>query len=219
MKNLVGLTILATALTVSPVLANDDLLVRKCQGPTPATASDDYPGANQIITGNNLARPMGKSEAASGQLLYISGIVMDENCVPVVGAQIDLWQTTPFGLYRFASQDELTSPEPVFAGNGRATTDNYGRYEFVTLFPGVSGKRAPKIQLRIAATDFAPIFTSFYFKGDTRNNDDSRFRALKPASQEALQAETHLVNPNAPQAGVKAEFNITLKGKNKYRSY
>lgn len=197
-----------------PAQAGRDKFILQCQSPTPATTSSSYPGSGKIILSNNLARPAGKSSDAPGQLLYIEGRVMDQNCVPVSNAMIDIWQTDPFGKYRFATRDELLTPEPIFAGSGRAVTDNLGRYRFTTLFPGGYGNNAPHIHMRIMHPDFNLLDTTMYFRGDRRNTTDPRFKAFKPDSQELLLGDI------IPRNGsLDVRFNITLKGTAKTRNY
>lgn len=196
--------------------AAQDAFVSQCGTPTPSTRAVNYPGVSNIVLSNNLARPTGKAQYANGQLLYVSGRVTDKNCVPVANAIIDLWQANPFGQYRWASRDELLNPEPLFAGSGRAVTDNMGRYNFITLFPGSVGSGAPHIQLRITHPDFKPLDTSMYFRGDRRNAADSRYKANKSDAQGQLLST---VTTAADGNSLNAEFNITLPGRNPFRSY
>lgn len=223
-RNLLGIALggslmLACSGFAGGALAATDQFVLKCHGPTPATTSASYPGTSKIILSNNLARPTGKPLNAAGQLLTISGRITDENCVPVANAIVDIWQANPFGQYRWASRDELLNPEPVFAGNGRAVTDNMGRYQFTTLFPGVYGRNAPHVNFRISHPDFSTLNTSMFFRGDRRNSDDSRFKAFKEDSQARLLADIMQRDPQNPSAGLESSFNIVIKGGNPYRRF
>jgi len=196
-----------------------DAFVINCHAPTPSSSAASHPGVNKIILSNNLARPAGKAMVAPGQLLHITGRVTDENCVPVINAIIDLWQTNPFGDYRYATRDELLNPEPLFAGSGRAVTDNMGRYEFTTLFPGAYGRHAPHVNLRITHPDFSSLNTTMYFRGDRRNSSDPRFTALSSTSQSLLLGDVTLQQPENPDAGLRARFDIVLKGSDEFRRY
>lgn len=207
-------------LACSPLAAQAaDPFVLKCHGPTPATNASNYPGAGKIVLSNNLARPAGKSLDAPGQLLRISGRVTDENCVPVANAIIDLWQANPFGQYRWAARDELLNPEPIFAGNGRAVTDNMGRFRFTTLFPGEYARNAPHINFRVSHPDFNTLDTTMYFRGDQRNDKDSRLKAFRDDARARLLADVTMHDALRPEAGLDAVFNIVVKGGNTYRRY
>src|SRR5437879_3782758 len=65
-------------------------------------AIDSYPGKNGIVSSNDLALPVGKAVYANGQRVYISGHVLDKNCVPVSDAIIEIWQATPDGKYIYS---------------------------------------------------------------------------------------------------------------------
>ncbi|MBM3618205.1 MAG: hypothetical protein FJX23_06620 [Alphaproteobacteria bacterium] len=212
---LAGGTFLLASFAANPAHA-EDLMLTACNGITPATSASHYPGAGNIILSNDLARPAGKAQYAAGQLLRISGRVTDENCVPVANAIVDLWQANPFGEYRWAARDELLNPEPIFAGNGRAVTDNLGRFNFTTLFPGSTGNNAPVVQFRVTHPDFKTIDTAMYFKGDRRNATDSRFKAFSADNQSRLLGK---ISSSADGNTLNASHNITLKGRVPFRSY
>lgn len=214
-----GTLMLAYAsLIPAPAHAADPFVI-KCRGVTPTVNTSNYPGVNRVILSNNLARPTGKALDAPGQLLYISGRVTDENCVPIANAIIDLWQTNPFGTYRWATRDELLNPEPVFAGNGRAVTDNMGYYRFTTLFPAAYGRYAPHVNLRVTHPDFGTLNTAMYFRGDRRNDTDSRFKAFRHDAQERLLAEVTMRHPAYSEYGLEATFNMVMKGGHTFRRY
>lgn len=212
---LAGGTFLLASLT-SAAASAEDMFLGQCGTPTPAVSVSHYPGVGNIALSNDLARPTGKVNYASGQILHISGRVTDENCVPLVNAIVDLWQANPFGEYRWASRDELLNPEPIFAGSGRAVTDNLGRFHFTTLFPGSTGNNAPILNFRVNHPDFKQLDTAMYFKGDRRNSNDSRFKAFNADSQARLLGK---VSPSADGSSLDATYSITLKGRAPFRSY
>lgn len=188
--------------------------------PTPALISGvKYPGANKIMSSSKLAKPPGKAEFASGQLVFLSGRVLDEQCVPVAGAVVDLWQAGSDGEYHWPSEGDLLSPDPVFSSSGRTVTDNLGRYSFVTLFPGPHGNHAPLVNLRVMHQDFPMLETEMFFAGDRRNAEDAALRHFNEAQRALVMAEIGAVNPQNPETGLEARFNITLKGRNKYKRY
>lgn len=213
-----GSLLLAGIALSSPALAQDKFVL-KCHAPTPAVKTSSYPGTGKIILSNNLARPVGKAMDAPGQLLYLSGRVTDKNCVPVANAIIDLWQANPFGEHRWAARDELLNPEPIFAGNGRAVTDNMGNYRFITLFPGNYGRNAPHINLRVSHPDFDALNTAMFFRGDRRNASDARFKAFKPETQALLLGDVSMRDPMNLEVGLETTFNIVLKGNLPYRGF
>ena len=65
-----------------------------------------------------------------GQVLLACGRVTDVDGTPVAGAELDIWQTAPNGLY--SSQD---SEQDTFSFHGLQTTGPDGRYGFTTVRP------------------------------------------------------------------------------------
>jgi len=200
--------------------AEDMYIARDCPA-TPSliakTISDTYPGQHVIIPSNKLALPAGKSAYPKGELIYLSGRVLDKNCVPVSGAIIDIWQTDPTGKYVKSTLGDRASPDPHFTGSGRAVTDNLGRFNFVTLFPGPREKRAPHINLHITHEDFATLDTEMFFTNDRRNDGDTLLSGLKENQRALLMAKVW--PQDSEDGGLIAHWDIALKGKNSYRKF
>jgi hydroxyquinol 1,2-dioxygenase len=81
-------------------------------------------GAPPLAVGGDKKRDFG------GPLLLAEGVIRDTNGNPIAGAQIDIWQTAPNGLY--ASQDE---DQDTFSFHGLMTVGDDGRYAFTTVKP------------------------------------------------------------------------------------
>lgn len=65
-----------------------------------------------------------------GPILLAEGVIRDTKGNPIAGAEIDIWQTAPNGLY--ASQDDAQDP---FSFHGLMTVGDDGRYAFTTVKP------------------------------------------------------------------------------------
>ena len=65
-----------------------------------------------------------------GPVLLAEGVIRDTEGNPIAGAELDIWQTAPNGMY--ASQDE---EQDTFSFHGLMTTDENGRYAFTTVKP------------------------------------------------------------------------------------
>lgn len=65
-----------------------------------------------------------------GEVLLVEGTVRDTDGNPIAGANIDIWQTAPNGLY--SSQDE---DQDIHSFHGLMTADENGRYAFTTVRP------------------------------------------------------------------------------------
>lgn len=65
-----------------------------------------------------------------GPVLVAQGIVKDVDGNPIQGAEVDIWQTAPNGLY--SSQDE---DQDTYSFHGLQTTGADGRYAFTSVRP------------------------------------------------------------------------------------
>ncbi len=65
-----------------------------------------------------------------GEVLLVEGTVRDLDGEPIAGADIDIWQTAPNGMY--SSQDP---DQHIHSFHGLMTTDENGRYAFTTVRP------------------------------------------------------------------------------------
>ncbi len=81
-------------------------------------------GAPQLAVGGDMKRDFG------GPMLLAEGVIRDTEGNPIAGAEIDLWQTAPNGLY--ASQD---AAQDTFSFHGLMTVGDDGRYAFTTVKP------------------------------------------------------------------------------------
>ncbi|MGX9354687.1 dioxygenase family protein [Roseobacteraceae bacterium S113] len=81
-------------------------------------------GAPPLAYGGDMKRHYG------GPILLAEGVIKDTDGNPIPGAQIDIWQTAPNGLY--ASQDE---EQDTYSFHGLMTVGADGRYAFTTVKP------------------------------------------------------------------------------------
>ena len=81
-------------------------------------------GAPPLANGGDLKRDH------VGDTVLVQGQVLDDIGRPIAGAEIDIWQTAPNGLY--ASQDP---DQETYSFHGVLTADADGRYRFTTVKP------------------------------------------------------------------------------------
>jgi protocatechuate 3,4-dioxygenase beta subunit len=202
----------------------------KC-APTPAHGRTKYPGADAIHSSGSLARPAGKAEYASGQILYVHGRVFDSACVPLKNAKVELWQADAEGKVRYARTEQISNPYPLFAGSGRVTTDNEGAFMFETIVPAAipvppkARKQTKYLNLRISHPVLkTPLITTIYFEGEPLNSEDVVYNKLSDASR------TQLTKKLVPYKGDKKEgrelkagllihHDITVQGRDYFRKF
>lgn len=130
----------------------------------------------------------------------IKGIVKDEDCNPLAGATVDIWQADNTGAYDNSSAQ--------YNYRGRMETGADGQYNFRSVKPGwyLNGAqyRPAHIHFRVTKPGFTELITQLYFTGDPYIADD-------PWASEP-DAALRIVPIN--QAGNSSEvfFEITLQG-------
>ncbi|NBD11267.1 dioxygenase family protein [Corallococcus silvisoli] len=115
------------------------------------------------------------SEGHDGLPVRLSFLIVNENCVPVPNATVDIWHAAPEGLYSGEdASDFCTSGDAVARAarwfRGVQTTDANGRVDFDTCFPGWYSSRTIHIHftVRVGGQEFV---TSQLFFDDTVNDD------------------------------------------------
>jgi protocatechuate 3,4-dioxygenase beta subunit len=109
-----------------------------------------------------------------GERISISGHVLDEDGIPLVGALIEVWQANAAGRYAHLADQHPAPLDPNFSGAGRCLTGADGSYRFITIKPGAYPWRNHPNAWRPAHVHFSvfsPAFeqrliTQMYFPGD-----------------------------------------------------
>ena len=108
----------------------------------------------------------------------VFGIVRDGEGTPINDSMIEIWQANAVGRYAHPEdvRDELPLEEG-FDGFGRTHTDGDGRYEFVTVKPGVVPGRdgrpqAPHVEVSVFARGLLKrLVTRIYFPDEAEANE------------------------------------------------
>jgi protocatechuate 3,4-dioxygenase beta subunit len=118
---------------------------------------------------NNLRQHTGSLIETEGEKVILYGTVVDQNCVPIDGAVVEIWQADSKGCNYYChllSEDKnkkISSTEEArnraFTGYGRMLTGNAGYFEFSTIMPGGKGRQPPKINVQIKHSDFPKLHT------------------------------------------------------------
>jgi len=169
---------------------------------------------------DNLAVPA-PGRIAIGQLIHISGRVVDEDGRGVPGAVVELWQANAAGRYAHPADTRDAPLDPDFLGNGRTRTDADGRYAFFTIKPGAypvpdSGRwwRPPHVHVSILGpSTLSRLVTQMYFPGDPLNAHDRLLNSLPDAA-----ARLRLVAAQTPPAEVEGDWlgfgwDVVLRGR------
>ena len=190
-----------------------------CQpGATPEQTSGpfypvDHLPHDIIDTDADLITREGHTKNAVGEIVLVIGSVKTQNCTPVAGALVEIWQACATGKYNHADDPNPAPLDPHFQYWGKAVTDANGFYRFRTIIPGAypatdDWDRPPHIHFKVSCGGYAELITQMYFKNNPLNEHDLILQSLTKAEQNQLVVEfTNHKNQIYPVG----EFNIHLE--------
>ena len=148
--------------------------------PTPRqTAGPFYPIELPADDDNDLVMVKGASGIAKGEILILTGNVMDTGGRPLVRVRVEIWQCNAFGRYLHPADTNLAPLDPNFQGHGQFATKVDGAYAFRTIKPVPYPGRTPHIHFRISGSGFAPLVTQMYVAGEPANADDGVLNEIR----------------------------------------
>ena len=103
----------------------------------------------------------------TGTKLTLVGYVYDTNCQPVANAWLDFWQADANGNYDNSG----------YTLRGHQYTDANGRYELVTVIPGLYPGRTEHIHFKVQAPTGSILTSQLFFPGVTQNSEDGIYEA------------------------------------------
>jgi protocatechuate 3,4-dioxygenase beta subunit len=135
-----------------------------------------YPVARGIDEDNDLTWVRGRRGCASGQVIEVTGRVLDKRGNPIRGAVIELWQANAGGRYAHPADTSSTPLDANFQGFAKILSGADGSYRYTTIKPGAypdgdDSPRPPHIHLDITGkTD--RVVTQMLFPGEPLNDTD-----------------------------------------------
>jgi protocatechuate 3,4-dioxygenase beta subunit len=192
-------------------------LARNLLPATPAqTSGPFYPTLRPLDQDMDLTVVAGRSGRAKGQVIHLTGRVLDSNGKPVPGARIELWQANAGGRYDHPDDANPEPLDPDFQGFATQLTDAEGRYRFKTIKPGAYpmnpanpvNVRPPHIHLDVVAAD-EHLVTQMYFPGEKLNTQDRIFNAIK-GSKDTVIAKVIAPTPDIEPGASLLHFDIVL---------
>lgn len=170
-------------------------LAASCSTRTPPQTSGPFYPEDPILRGNSdndLTRVHGRTGQAAGEIVYIEGQVVDQDCQPVPNAVVDVWQANKDGRYNHTLDAQNPNPlDPNFQSRGIAITDLDGRYVFKTIIPGhypasPTWMRPAHVHFRVSRMGYKELTTQMYFKGTPYLEEDHILQALPAAERESV---------------------------------
>ena len=141
----------------------------------------------------DLTRLAGGSGRAEGEVIEVTGQILDDGCKPLAASIVEVWQANTHGLYDHPrDRPRGRAFDPNFQGYARLTADRDGRYRFVTIIPGAypaarDWVRPPHIHFKVHGPAGRSITTQMYFAGHPLNDTDLILARLSPAERRLVE--------------------------------
>lgn len=133
-------------------------------------------------------------ERALGEVIEVSGRVLDRLGNPVRGAKIELWQANAMGRYAHSNDLSERPLDPNFQGMARLVTGASGEWRIRTVRPGLYTGRTRHIHFDVIGRTHR-LMAQMYFPEDVEKNAaDGLYRMLGGS------AATSLARLEAPDA-------------------
>ncbi|MBT8441294.1 MAG: protocatechuate 3,4-dioxygenase, partial [Gammaproteobacteria bacterium] len=145
--------------------------------PTPGMRFDD--------SDNDLVQIDGVVERAGGEIVRLSGRVLNQAGNPVAGARVEIWQCDVHGRYLHRGDSGGAARDAAFQGFGHAITTEDGSYGFRTIKPVPYPGRTPHIHAKVLVDGRERLTTQFYLPDHPLNDRDWLYRRI-PADRREL---------------------------------
>jgi len=157
-----------------------------------------------------------------GERIIVSGRVLDENNLPVVGALVEVWQANAAGRYRHKIDQHDAPLDPNFSGGGRFLTDDQGCYRFTSIKPGsypwgnhYNAWRPAHIHFSLfGAGLLTRLVTQMYFPGDPLLRYDPIYNCIDDDHAKQRMISSFDLDNTIPNTALAYHYDIILRGRN-----
>jgi len=168
-----------------------------------ATEGPFYPtrGMRFDDVDNDLVSITGEVEQAGGEIVRLSGRVLDSSGNPVPSARVEIWQCDVKGRYLHRGDRGRGARDKAFQGFGHDLTGADGSYGFRTIKPVPYAGRTPHIHVKVRVENRERLTTQFYLPNHPDNAGDWLYQRI-PQSQRKLVTMNFAVTDREPSATV-----------------
>ncbi|MEM7120872.1 MAG: protocatechuate 3,4-dioxygenase [Pseudomonadota bacterium] len=190
----------AGSAAASPVWASLVTTPRQTSGPF-------YPLELPLDDDNDLTSVDGASVGATGEVIHVTGHILNIDGTPLDGARVELWQANAAGRYHHPLDSSSRAVDAGFQGFGHTITAGDGAYRFKTIRPGLYPGRTRHLHFAVRAPDGRELVTQMYFAGEPGNTKDGLLRRIEdPAQRENVVVDFAPIN----DGGTHGQFNMVL---------
>ncbi len=134
-----------------------------------ATAAPVEPTATpapELSLAETLAAAFTADPTAAGDVILVTGQVLDLAGNPLPGAAVEFWQTDASGVYDHPGDGGTANRDRGFQFYGTSIAGADGRYVFRTVQPGYYEPRPRHIHVKVKLDGRTLLTTQFYFEED-----------------------------------------------------
>ena len=135
---------------------------------------------------NDLVRIANVADPALGEILDLSGRVLNTDGRPIEGARVEIWQCDANGRYLHRGDRGGKPRDGGFQGFGYDLSRSDGEYRFRTIKPVPYPGRTPHIHVKVLVDDRPKLTTQFYLADHPQNARDWLFRRLDRDQQKQV---------------------------------
>jgi protocatechuate 3,4-dioxygenase beta subunit len=158
-------------------------------------------------------------ERPLGQLIVVSGSVLEEDGRPVRDSLVEIWQANAGGRYRHDVDRHGAPLDPNFDGAGRCLTDAEGNYRFLTIKPGAypwgnhpNAWRPAHIHFSLFGRAFTQrLVTQMYFPEDPLFPYDPIFGSIRDERARELLISRFDLETTIPDTALGFRFDLVLR--------
>ena len=150
---------------------------------TPAlTIGPYYPDRLPLDRDNDLLLINDAITPAVGEIMWVSGRVLDSSGNAIRGAVVEIWQADNNGAY-IHSASPIANRDSNFQGYGKFETASDGRYLFRTVKPGIYPGRTRHIHYQTKVAGRGDLITQCHFEGEALNAGDMVLSGIRDTAQ------------------------------------
>ncbi len=163
---------------------------------------------------------------AMGQLIHLTGRVLDESGQPLPGVLMEVWHCNAAGKYIHHNDPSPVPVDPNFIGVGRVMTDAEGRYRLRTIkpggyavpehsFPGTQKNwwRPPHIHFSLLGPAISSrLITQMFFPGEPLNPLDLILNSIPDESARARLVARFTPELNTDDGALGFVHDFVLRG-------
>lgn len=144
-----------------------------------------FPAGQTPVPQADLTSVNGVDGLAHGEIIEVTGKILNLAGVPLRGVPVTIWQANSFGRYVHVNDPNLAPLDPHFVGCVGIRSDSDGAYRIKTVKPGAypagpDWMRPPHIHFEVHGR-FERLITQMYFPDEPLNACDRLLNAaLRP---------------------------------------